>query len=370
MKRFAWLAGLLLCCLAQAEPLPVLHLYNWQGALSALTIQRFEERCQCRVEQSYYGNNEELSSRLQTGSAEFDVVFPSSFAVPALVRQKLLRPLDHALLPNMVNLNPELPGADYDPGYAYSVPTVLSLTAVGYNIDKLKQMNIDPYSWSVIFDPKVLARIKGHVTVLDNPRAVFAAALLYLGVNPRQASDKDYQRAATLISQARPYWAALSNQYYGKELAAGTIWVALGSSTAFFQAREQARLEQQPYTIGYVPQREGNELVINSMAVPADAPHPRLAQRFINFMLASKNAADQSNLIGATNPVRTAEPYLRDDLKYHPVINPDITALRQWIVLAEMNPKAQARMERMWRQLRAGSAHNGCGRDRDGDDVR
>lgn len=351
MKRIIWLCCLL-CAGALADPLPVLHLYDWQGGIPDVTIQRFERHCQCRVDKDAYGDNEEMAARLRAGAGEYDVVFPSSFALSALVRQRLLMPLDKSLLPNLVNLEPIMANPDYDPGNQYAVPATMSLTAVGYNIDKLKQLDIDPYSWSVIFDPRVLARIKGRITVLDSPRQVFAAAFLYLKIDPNHASDDDYQRAYDLIMAAKPYWAAFSNDRYLKDLVAGDVWVSLGSSTAFFQAREMAQREHRPFTIGYVPQREGNELRIDGMAVPARAPHPELAMRFINFMLAGRNAADQTNLLGATNPVRTAEPFYSDDVKYHPVINPDITALRQWIVLRELNPKTQRLLTRLWGEIR------------------
>ena len=152
----------LLCASALASAQPVLHLYNWRGSLSEATIQRFEQRCQCRVDQDFFNDNDEMQARLAAGNADVDVVFPSSFAVQPLVRQKLLLPLDKSRLPNIANLMQSLMNPAYDPGNVYTVPAVLSLTAVGYNIEKLKQLNIDPYSWSIIFDPKVLSRLKGH----------------------------------------------------------------------------------------------------------------------------------------------------------------------------------------------------------------
>jgi spermidine/putrescine-binding protein len=358
MNRIAWL-----CCLLSAPLLawaePVLHLYNWRGSLSDVTIARFEQHCQCRVDQDYFSDNEEMETRLASKGAAVDVVFPSSFAVPPLVRQKLLQPLDRARLPNIANVTPAFTNPGYDPGNVYTVPTVLSLTAVGYNIEKLRQLEIDPYSWSVIFDPKVLAKIKGHVTVLDRPRPVFAAALMYLGRDPNSANEEDYQRARELIAAARPYWASFSNEHYWKELAAGEIWVSLGYSTEFYQAREDAKRLHRPFTVGYVLQREGNEMGIDSMAVPVSAPHPQLAMRFINFMLASKNAADQTNYIGATNSVRTAIPFLREDLKVHPVMNPDSAAFKKWVVLREMNPALQHKMNRMWNEIRFGRGRSG-----------
>lgn len=353
MKTWLYLVlGGLLAWPAAAEP--VLHLYNWRGSLAEATIERFEQRCQCRVVQEYYNDNEDMAARLASGDADIDVVFPSSFALPPLIRQKLLQPLDKSRLPNVANLEPALINPPYDPGNVYSVPSVLSLTAVGYNIDKLRELKVDPYGWSVIFDPRVLARLKGHVTVLDSPRPVFAAALLYLGRNPNTATDEDYRRARDVIAAARPYWTAFSNEHYWKELVSGDIWVSLGYSTEFYQAREEARRLHKPYTIGYVLQREGNELGIDTMAIPASAPHPELAHRFINFMLAGKNAADLTNLIGATNPVRTAQPYFRDDLKFHPVMNPDPSALKKWIVLRDLPPARLHQIRRMWNQIRSG----------------
>jgi putative spermidine/putrescine transport system substrate-binding protein/spermidine/putrescine transport system substrate-binding protein len=351
MKQIFWLCCFV-CAQTLAGPRPVLHLYGWKGALPEETMQHFERICDCRVDLDVAGDNQDMEDRLASGAVGYDVVFPPSFAIPGLIRKKLLQPLDHARLSNLANLDPVYMNQAYDPGNVYSVPAQLSLTAVGYNIEKMKQLGVDPYSWSAVFDPRVLVKLKGHVAVADSPIPVFVAALLYLGCDPNTASSEDYQRARDVIMAARPYWGSISNEHDWKGLVTGDIWVSLGYSTVFFQAREAARTQHRPYTVGYVTQREGNELVINCMAVPAGAAHPELAMRFINFMLAGRNAADLTNSLGATNPVRAAEPYFRDDLKYHPVINPDVTALRRWVVLHDQTPRMQRRIERLWDEIR------------------
>ena len=45
----------------------------------------------------------------------------------------------------------------------------------------MKELGIAVDSWAVIFDPKILQKIKGKVTVLDSQAEVMAAALKYLG---------------------------------------------------------------------------------------------------------------------------------------------------------------------------------------------
>ncbi|BEV72184.1 MULTISPECIES: PotD/PotF family extracellular solute-binding protein [unclassified Paludibacterium] len=349
MKALAVLLCLI-CSLAQAQP--VLHVLSRHDFLPERTIARFVQHCQCLVEQDFYHDSEELVSRLSAGDADTDVVFPSSFSVPALLRLKLLQPLDKSRLPNVADLNPVLSNPSFDPGSQFTLPASMSLAAVGYNIDKLRELNIDPYSWSVIFDPRVLARLKGHVSVVDNPRSVFAAALLYLGLDPNSTRDEDYARAREVIAAARPYWSGFGGNYYWKDLVSGDAWVQLGFSAEFFQAREEARSQHKPYTIGYVLQKEGNQLAMDNMAIPAAAPHPALAARFINFLLAGRNAADLSNLNGATTAVLSAAPYFRDDIKYHPVINPDPSAFRKWVVLREMPAKRMRQLRHWWSELR------------------
>ncbi|MBV8047372.1 MAG: spermidine/putrescine ABC transporter substrate-binding protein [Paludibacterium sp.] len=351
MKKTAWLLCFFsLSSLAWSEP--VLHLFSRHDFLPQSVIERFELHCHCQVEQVFYDDNEEMLARLN-GGAEVDVVFPASFAVPELIRKKLLAPLDKSQLPNAASLNPLLANPGYDPGNVYSLPVSLSLAAVGYNIEKLRELNVDPYSWSAVFDPKVLAKLKGHVNVVDNPRTVFAAALMYLGLDPNSVNDDDYARAREVIAAARPYWSGFGGNYYWKDLVSGDAWVQLGFSPEFYQAREIAKREHRPYTIGYVLQREGNQLAIDDMAVPVSAPHPELAQRFINFLLAGKNAAELGNVYGATSAVSTAGPFFHEDIKYHPVINPDPGALRKWSVLREMTPKRLHRLHRMWHDLRS-----------------
>ncbi|WP_166642236.1 ABC transporter substrate-binding protein [Paludibacterium purpuratum] len=346
------LACLLFLSCASALAQPVLHLYSRHDFLPDVLIERFEQRCHCQVDQDFYEDGDEMLARLSSGGPAVDVVFPSSFTVPELLRRKLVQPFDKSRLPNAADLNPILANPAYDLGSTYTLPASLSLAVVGYNIEKLRELNIDPYSWSAVFDPKVLAKLKGHVNVVDNPRTVFAAALMYLGLDPNSANDDDYQRAREVIAAARPYWSGYGGNYYWKDLVSGEAWVQLGFSSEFYQAREAAKREHRPYTIGYVLQREGNQLAIDSMAIPVSAPHPELAQRFVNFLLAGKNAAELGNVNGATTPVLTAAPFFHDDIKYHPVINPDPAALRKWTVLREMPPKRLRHLRRMWHDMR------------------
>ncbi len=353
MRKLALLLALL-SGMVIAGPRDVLHLYNWSGSLSSATIKRFERQCDCRVVQDFYGDNEEMLAKLASGAKGYDMVFPSSFVVDSMTRQRLLQPLDHGKLPNLKNLNPAYLNPAYDPGNRYTVPTVLSLTNVGYNVEQLKKRGIDPGSWSVIFDPAVLGRIKGRVTVLDSSREVFAAALMYLGLDPNSSNPADYQKARDVIRKARPYWATFSNASYLKELAIGNIWASLGYSSDMFQAIQDAHAARRQFTLANAVQREGNELGVDTMAILRQARRPDLAHQFINFMLEGRNAAELTNLNGAINPVQTAAAHFRLDLRHNPVLNPGPDTVRKWTVLRELTPAERRMLSRLWTEVKLG----------------
>ncbi len=67
-------------------------------------------------------------------------------------------PLDKARLPNLKNINPAYLNTDFDKGKKYSVPYAYTLTLLGYKEQKMK-ISVD--SWAAIFDPPILAKIKG-----------------------------------------------------------------------------------------------------------------------------------------------------------------------------------------------------------------
>ncbi|MGL4605665.1 MAG: spermidine/putrescine ABC transporter substrate-binding protein, partial [Iodobacter sp.] len=62
MWKWLFLGFLLHVSWANAED--KLSVYVWSNSMPASTVKAFEARCHCRVEQSFYGDNEELLAKL------------------------------------------------------------------------------------------------------------------------------------------------------------------------------------------------------------------------------------------------------------------------------------------------------------------
>jgi spermidine/putrescine transport system substrate-binding protein len=349
-----WLLSIVAAGFAHAAfaALPTLYLYNWNNYISAATLARFEAQCACRVVQDYYADNEEMLAKLAAGASGYDLIVPTGNAVQALIRSQQLRPLDTARLANFNNLKPAFLNAFFDPGNRYSVPYAYTVTLLGYNVEKLRALNLPTDTWALIFEPRYLKQLKGRVTVLDSQRELMAAALRYLGYSANETNETKWNQARDLILRAKPYWAAFNASSYIKELTVGDIWLAHGYSNDMFQAQADAEKAGRPFQIGYSIPREGAVLALDSMVLHKTGRQPGLALRFIDFMLDGANSAELTNLIGSGNPNRAAMRYIAPKIADNRAVFPDADSLKRLEMLRDLDRKQRRVLNRIWTEIK------------------
>ncbi|MBK7591624.1 MAG: spermidine/putrescine ABC transporter substrate-binding protein [Betaproteobacteria bacterium] len=329
-----------------------LHLYNWNNYLAEETAKKFEEACKCRLVQDYYSDNEEMLAKLAAGATGYDLIVPTGNAVQTLVAQGALREIDHARLPRLANVKPEFLNQFFDPGNRHSVPYAYSVTLLGYNAEKLKELGLPTDSWAVIFEPRHLEKLQGKVTVLDSQRELFAAALKYLGHSVNETDEAKLKEARDLILRAKPYWAAFNASSYIKELTIGNIWLAHGYSNDMFQAAQDAAKAKRPFSIAYATPKEGAVLALDSMVLHKSGPRPDLAYQFMNFMLEGRNSAELSNMIGSGNANAAAMEYIDPAVKDNPAVFPDAEGRKQLEMLKDLPRRERRLMNRFWTEIK------------------
>ncbi|MGZ5780041.1 MAG: ABC transporter substrate-binding protein, partial [Burkholderiaceae bacterium] len=350
--RFIFMLLALLCGWETVFAKDTLYLYNWNNYIAEETVQRFEARCGCRVKQDYYSDNEEMLAKLEAGAVGYDILVPTGNTVETLIRQHALKPLDKRELPHLANIKPEFLNPWYDPGNRYSVPYAYSITLIGYNVNKLRALNLPTDSWALIFEPKYLKKLKGRVTVLNSQKELMGAAMKYLGYSIQDHDMRKWEQAKELILHAKPYWAAFSNNTYIKDLAIGNIWVAHGYSTDMFRAREDARDAGRPFTISFFTPKEGAVLAVDNMVLHRSGRQTVLAHRFIDFMLEGENSASLSNMIGAGNPNRDATHLIQPRIANDPNIFPDAEQLKNLEMIRDFEPRERRVLGRMWTEIK------------------
>ena len=95
----------------------------------------------------------------------------------------------------------------------------------------------------------------------------------------------------------RPNIRYVQAEQYLDDLANGEICLALGWSGDVLNAAARAREANRGVVIRYNIARQGALLFFDNMAIPADAPHPRNAHLFINYMLRPEVAARNSSFV-------------------------------------------------------------------------
>ncbi len=138
------------------------------------------------------------------------------------------------------------------------------------------------------------------------------------------------------------------------DLAGGSICLLVTWSTNVQVARARAREAGVAADFRYVVPKEGSVAWFDSLAIPADAPHPAAAHAFLEFMLRPDIAARNANHIGSASmnaaATRLLDPALRDD----PGIYPSPEQLQKLQSLRARS-QAQSREEnRIWSRFKTG----------------
>jgi spermidine/putrescine transport system substrate-binding protein len=330
----------------------ILHIYNWNDYIAPQTLQRFRTECGCEIAYSTFGSNDELLAKLTAGAKGYDILVPTGNAVESLIRQKKLLALNKKQLPNLKNISPAFLDADFDRGNVYSMPYASSITLLGFNEQKMKELGIPTDTWAALFEPRYLARMKGRVTALDDQRELMASALIYLGYSANDRDEQHLKRAQEVIIRAKPYWAAFNNTSYIRLLSVGDIWLVHGYSTDMFQANLAAKKAGKTFTIGSALPREGAAMSIDNMVIPRDAPRPDLAYRFMNFMMDGKNASELTNLVGSVNPNLAAAKYIQPDIARIKTISPDARMMKKLQQLRDMDSRELRTLNRLWTEIK------------------
>jgi putrescine transport system substrate-binding protein len=296
---------------ARAAEDKVLNVYNWSDYIADDTLKNFEKETGITVHYDNYDTNEILQAKLVAGNTGYDIVVPSSHFAKQQIEAGLLQKLDRSKLTNWKNLDPALLKAlqTVDPGNQYLVDWLWGYVTVGINVPKVKaalgNLPMPDNAWSLIFDPKYASKLKScGINFLDSASEVLPVAMLYVGKPPYSTNPADYDAAAAMLKQVRPYVTRFSSSGYINDMAGGSLCAVMGYSGDINIARARA-LEanpKQPAAIEALIPKGGATLFFDTMAIPKDAKHVENAHLFINYILRPEVAAALTNKVFYANP--------------------------------------------------------------------
>ncbi|MGS0466867.1 ABC transporter substrate-binding protein [Cobetia marina] len=311
------IGSLLLAGAAQAEDRK-LYLFNWTQYMDPEIITAFEEAFDVEVVENYYNSLPEMLAKLNAGGvSQYDIIVPSNYYVPRLINTGLVQKIDKAKVPNLANVDAQFKDPSFDPGANYTVPYQWGVTGLVYNASTFKDA---PKSWSLLFDPAVNASYP--FSLMGDGQVSMGAACAYLGHGYDCTGMDAWREAARLLIETkhRDNFSGFSDgtpalQQLARKVTHGAL--SYNGDYLFYMDENPESFAD----IKYMIPDEGAEKWVDSMMIPAKAPHPELAHAFINFLLDAKVGAQLSNYNYYASPNAAARPYL-DEVLTQPPIQP------------------------------------------------
>ena len=311
-----------------------LAIYNWSDYVAPDTIPGFEREFGVRVTYDVFESNEEMLAKLHAGARGYDIVVPAGNFVPPLVALGLAARYSRRYLPNAANLSPLFRGLPFDPEGAYTIPYQWGTTGIAWREDLLPE---PPEGWETFHDPG----LAGKLTQLDDMRDAIGAWLRFRGrsLNSTDPAELDDARADAI--RAKAHLKAYISAPVKAQLIAGDVWAAqLWNGDA-----AQARGEQPAIT--FTLPRQGSMIWLDSLMITRDAPHPRAAHEYINYVLRPEVAAAISVATDYGTPNEAAVPLLEE-----PVAYPTAADLSRLEYAADLG-RATALWDRIWTEIKA-----------------
>jgi putrescine transport system substrate-binding protein len=337
----------------------VLNLYNWADYIGYDTIAEFERRTHIKVVQDFYDSNEALEAKLLVGDAGYDLVNTTTAFYGRQIRAGVYRPLDFTQLPNWKNLDPEVLRlqAQADPGNRFAVPYLHAMNGFVYSVDAVRaHLPAAPiHSLAMLFDPAVISKFANcGVSFLDSPEDILELALLYLHLDPNSRKPEDLHAAERTILAVRPYIREFDSIDYWQQLASGDLCIAVAWSSDYSVAQRRARETGSGAHLAFTVPQEGAAITYNAWLIPASAPHPQAALRFLDYLLEPKVIAAITNDIHYGNDNLAARRFVEESTLNDPAIYPTPEIAKRLYLPAAVDPEFERLRTRTWTRIKTG----------------
>lgn len=347
----------------------VLNVYNWgeyisDGSLGSYdTNAEFEkyyfEKTGQKVKVLYttYATNEDMYAKIAAGAGTYDVIIPSDYMIQKMAAEGLLYDFNPAEnIGNYDNIDENFRNLYYDPDNRYSVPYTYGKVGIIYNSALVDEEDVADESWSLLWNPKY----RNKILQFNNPRDAFGTAMYYLGLDVNSTDPAVWQAARDKLSEQK----SLVQGYVSDEIfnKLTTASAAIGT----YYAGDYITMVEDNEDLAFYYPKEGTNVFVDAMCIPASARNKALAMEYINFMLSEEPAVANALYIGYASPntaVIQSEEYLDElgedayNILYSDVdVNEGYRALGYDPYFHNFTPEIQALVNSLWEGLKTESS--------------
>jgi spermidine/putrescine transport system substrate-binding protein len=293
-------------------------------------ISNFEKTHNVKVRMDYYESNEEMIAKLQSGlEGAYDIIIPSTYYIPTLINLKLIQPLDHKKLPNIVNLMPEFTQITVDPGNQYTVPYQWGTSGLVAHAE-----TPPPASWKIVFEDKN----PDNFLLFDTARDALGSALKHLGYSMNTVDINEIKQAGDLLvaTKKKPTFMGFDSGVGGLAKVIGQV-----ASIAQVYSGEAIKASKEEENIHYLIPEEGCEQWLDLLAIPKGAAHLDLAHEFLNYLMEPETAAKLASFNNYATPNQKALAYIPEEDRNNPGMYPSEELKKKMEYFKDLGPNSR-----------------------------
>lgn len=321
-----------------------LNVYNWGEYIDPTVNDLFTAETGIKVNYKNFTDNESMYAVLDSGAAIYDVIVPSDYMVGKMINEGKLAKLDFANIPNLSKINPSLLNPSYDPQNEYSVPYTWGTVGIFYNTKYVDEADLK-LGWDLLWSEKY----SGRIFMFDNPRDAFGIALLKCGFSLNTQSLAEWDAAYEVLREQKPVLHQyVMDQVYDKMINE-EAWIApYYAGDGIIMMDEE---EGNPAIDFFVPQT-GTNLFVDALCVPANSPHKREAEEYINFLCRTDIALLNAEYIGYSTPQEEARAELDPEIGQNENFYPPEDVLAKTEMFETLPNEITTHMDTLWMRLK------------------
>ena len=326
-----------------------LYVYNWgeyiaDGSDDTMdVIKEFEELTGIRVEYTTFDTNEGLYSKLQSGSAYYDIIIPSDYMISRMAQNGMLEKLNYANIPNFEKyIDDSFKNPDYDSAQEYSVPYTWGTVGLIYNTKYITE-TVD--SWDILWDEQY----SGKILMFSNSRDAFAIALKRLGYSMNTENPDEIREAAELLKEQKNVVQAYVMDQIFDKMSEENAWIAP------YYAGDYITMSETNEDLAFVFPKEGFNQFVDAMCIPKGCVNQEAAEMFINFMCEPKVSAENCGYIGYSTPISVAKELMDEDIVSNEVAYPSAEILENSETFRNLSDDTNKLLDDLWIEVRIGT---------------
>jgi spermidine/putrescine transport system substrate-binding protein len=322
----------------------VLNIYAWYDEISETIIDQFEKETGIHVNFSTFDNNETLYAKLKANPySGYDIVEPSSYYVNRMSREGLIQKIDKTKLSNYKNLDPDFLNVPYDPKNEFSVPYIWGATGIFVNKRYFNPNSIN--SWTQFWAKKYY----NQLMMLNDPREVFAMALMALGYSVNDSDPEHIRQAYLRLKNLLPNIKVFASDtipsiFIDEDATIGMAWNG-----------DIERAIQENPNLTFIYPKEGYIVWVETFTIPKNAPHLENAYKFINFMMRPEIANHATLVYGYLTANLAGRKLLPQEIRDNKRIFPDKNVLKRREFQTDISDQALALYAKYWEMLKIGA---------------